>query len=767
MEKETKKSWISILWEKKLPQFLGTYFAVGFGLLQFLEFAVNRYELPKSFFDKYLTVWFILAPAIIILAYFRDEFSPTNDKKSPKWTKYAIAGNVAIAFVLGSLLPINKAMAKANVVQLMDEEGNQIEAVVPALERIKNIACFQFINDTGDPELDWWGPAFSNLLGLSLMQWPEFYVSSQFELDRHYDGLGLESFTVPNLGLQREIAKKSRNDYYSRFAHTLADGTHTLSGTIYSTENGNKIAAFEVADKDPYVAVDKLAQNIYSHYYGKVEGQTEAIHMSASALMTSNQEALENLTKGLIDLTENPNELDNPFRLAKKSVEQDPTCSTCHLVVSNILLMQKNLDAAKPYAINAVKYGASLPKRFQFTTKENYYAINNDLKAYFNLLELKLKMFPYEFEPYERLWPLYLTNKGIDSTEALLNTAIDNGNVEKGLLALYDAQMAGEKYASAEQTLLKFTREFPEREQDQKKFADVFQRQGKLDKAKDALLKLEALNPLDTEIQQDLANLEFKTLEFEKAFKRIEKGMSQSTTLTDSLSFIWTKSFFQRRMGQQKNALETISEYKTLALKRMPEIVVMQKTFFPLATIYLSTHKADEVMELISSLKKYLPEQGPIYQCFIHQIAVENDYPTNSDDKSFLTCSDLMKDLGEGVESRYKINQAFNSKDYEKSLAIFKTKKEILKNIFSDYHIANIYLKAEKREEAKQYLQKNIDKKTDWPDYYLKMAEVLENESPETAKKHLATALQFWGNADEDFIPYQRAKAIENRLGAL
>ena len=39
------------LWDRKVPQLLGTYLAVGFGVLQFLEFISRRYDLGGGWVD--------------------------------------------------------------------------------------------------------------------------------------------------------------------------------------------------------------------------------------------------------------------------------------------------------------------------------------------------------------------------------------------------------------------------------------------------------------------------------------------------------------------------------------------------------------------------------------------------------------------------------------------------------------------------------------------------------------------------------------------
>ena len=51
------------LWERKVPQLLGTYLAVGFGVLQFVEFISRRFSMSSFWIDSYLLLWLMLIPA--------------------------------------------------------------------------------------------------------------------------------------------------------------------------------------------------------------------------------------------------------------------------------------------------------------------------------------------------------------------------------------------------------------------------------------------------------------------------------------------------------------------------------------------------------------------------------------------------------------------------------------------------------------------------------------------------------------------------------
>ena len=108
MADQTKNNFISGLITRNVPKYLGTYFAVGFGLLQFLSFIAKRYDLSGALVDKYLLVWLTLVPAIAVLSYFNGKLTPSTESGVLKWPKYLVFGNIILAFLLGGFLPTNK-----------------------------------------------------------------------------------------------------------------------------------------------------------------------------------------------------------------------------------------------------------------------------------------------------------------------------------------------------------------------------------------------------------------------------------------------------------------------------------------------------------------------------------------------------------------------------------------------------------------------------------------------------------------------------------
>ncbi|MBX2873179.1 MAG: hypothetical protein KTR30_13795 [Saprospiraceae bacterium] len=766
MTTETKKTGLEDLWERKVPQSLGTYLAVGFGLLQFLEFATNRYDLSAHWIDKYLVVWISLLPAIAILAYFGSPLRPISSLNNLKWPRIIILTNLVLAIAAGTFLFTDATSSPSEIVQMTDEEGNTVQAVVPSLQKIKTIACFQFENQTGDVEQDWWGVAFSNLLAFNLEQRPEFYAVSEYGLTGYYNVLGLTSFVPPNTGMQREIARKARNDYFSRVSYTIEDNQFVFKGSLYNTRNGKSIFDFDITNEDPYAAIDEIKEEIFANIPNAFEPIENQVNLPSSALLTSNQEALKYFTLSRIAYYKNPTGLEEVVRLAKMATEIDPTCSFCHFFVGDPLYGQGKRDEAIGYIKNAIKYGASLPDRMQFAAKSVLYSITNRLDAYLKLQEVRRKMFPFEFQAYQALLSTYKLNHGIDSAKALLQEAIEYGNLERGLLGMYGLQLENEEYAEAEKTLDQLKEAFPDREEDQLKYATIYEKQGRIEEAKEILVEQETMDPLNMSIQTRLSYLDFKDLKIAEANKRVEQGIEQSTTLVDSLNFLWIKMFFALKTGQVQKAYDVLNDHKKQQLKRTPINRLVVTYFTTKADMYLSTGRPEKINELLTELAKYSPESKVIYDCTANSQALINDYQMPMSEEEFVNCRASYSVYGNGATEYFDVLASYLQEDYKKCVEILAADDGRIERFLSSggIFLAKIYDRAGDTERALTLLQKLIDQKTDDPMAYYQMASILADDNSEAAKENLGIALQFWAQADANYIPYQRAKELEGRL---
>ena len=765
MDSTSKKSFFQELWDRKVPQFLGTYFAVGFGLLQFVEFLTKRYDLTNSLVDKYLLIWLALVPAIAIATYFGGQltFKSTN----LKWPKIFVVVNVILAFSLGGILFNESASGQSGLVKVVDEDGQTLTAVVPEQNKVKTVANFQFENVTGDKENDWYGVAFSQLLKFSLDQQPEFYAYSAYNLNTYHDGMGLPSFVAPKVGMQREIAKKSRNDYFTDVSYNIKDGQFEFKGNLYNTRNGKIICELKAIDNNPYAAIDKLKQQIFDNIPNATKSDGKQMNMPASSLITGNIEALKYHTLARIKFYMDPTALEESLELHRKSVALDPQCASCHFWMGDVLYGMERKDEGIAAVKQSIVYGKGLPERMQFYAKEVLYSITNNMDAYRKLQEMRRKMYPYEFAPYQALVNLYRVEYGSDGAKKLMQEAIDNGNVEKGLLTLYELQLFDEEYEEALSSLERLSTEFPDRDEDRQKYAHIYNKQGRIDKAKEVLLKEEALDPLNSNIQIQIAVLDYKNRDVHLANKRLDEGLKQANTLTDSLRFLWTQSYLLDLSGQINASLIKIAEYEKYAAKMSPINRIKTSTFSRKSEMYQSIGKSERVKMLLAELAKYSPETIGLYTCIVNVNALQNDYEIVMEAKEFLlSCRTEYENFGKGYDTYFDIIAAYQEKDYEKCIELLENEDGKMKNLFdSKDFISNIYAKDGDLHTAKEIIKKEVDQKTEQPKYYYQLAKLLETDSPKEAKKYLDIALEFWSNADPEYIHFQRATALSQRLG--
>ncbi|MEE9437480.1 MAG: hypothetical protein V3V14_00685, partial [Saprospiraceae bacterium] len=141
-----------------------------------------------------------------------------------------------------------------------------------------------------------------------------------------------------NIGMQRSIAQKSRNDYFSRISYKKLGNQYELKGNLYSTGDSKSIIDLYALNEDPYSAIDEISSQISVNIPNPVETIENQILLPTSSLISNNQEALKSYTQSRIEYFNNPTTgLKDVITLAKKAVSQDPLCAMCYYYVADPL----------------------------------------------------------------------------------------------------------------------------------------------------------------------------------------------------------------------------------------------------------------------------------------------------------------------------------------------------------------------------------------------------------------------------------------------
>ena len=146
-------SFFKDLIHRRVLQIIGVYIAVSWGVIQFLDWIVNRYLLSPYLVDLAMVILMSLIPSTLIVAYFHGRPGRDRWKKSEK---IGIPVNIMITALLVLFIFSDKDLSKVSEqVTLEDETGKRIERTIPKTRFRKKIVLFYFKNETGDSSLDW------------------------------------------------------------------------------------------------------------------------------------------------------------------------------------------------------------------------------------------------------------------------------------------------------------------------------------------------------------------------------------------------------------------------------------------------------------------------------------------------------------------------------------------------------------------------------------------------------------------------------------
>ncbi|MEM9259478.1 MAG: hypothetical protein AAGA62_07510, partial [Bacteroidota bacterium] len=324
----SQASFYEKLMTAKVPQLIGTYLAVGFGLLQFAEFVVNRYAFASVWVDRYLLLWLGLVPAIALLIYYQG--LPQSGKASgSSWKKGLIFLNIGAVALAAFFITGGEQEVATKTVALVNDAGVEQERIIPAKASVKRIAVFEFQQDQADDKTAWYGAAYASLFEYHLRQRPEIITTGMRSLNNYYDRFGVEQFTPINVATQRKIAQRARTDYFISAKYDVSENGHEVSGSLYRAKDGKSVRELAVQAEDIYAVVDRLKEQIDEYLPPLGDLESAATNLPSAALITDNLAALEAYAKGLIQFNKTPSQLDLVVPHYRESFRIDPTCGTC------------------------------------------------------------------------------------------------------------------------------------------------------------------------------------------------------------------------------------------------------------------------------------------------------------------------------------------------------------------------------------------------------------------------------------------------------
>jgi len=94
-------SFVQELLKRRVPQIVGAYLAIGWGVMEFLDWLTGRHGFPPYLSDLGLVAWACLIPTVVMLAYFHGERGTQRVRLAEK---IGVPVNVAVAALVLTLI---------------------------------------------------------------------------------------------------------------------------------------------------------------------------------------------------------------------------------------------------------------------------------------------------------------------------------------------------------------------------------------------------------------------------------------------------------------------------------------------------------------------------------------------------------------------------------------------------------------------------------------------------------------------------------------
>jgi len=401
----------SDLLDRRVPQILGLYLGASWGILQFLQYIVERYSLSPHLEDVSLVVLFSLVPSVTVVVYYHGK------GEWDRWSKVEVLGIPTNLLITGFLLFAvlqNKSFANVTTkVVVQDEDGQRIERTVAKNQFRQQIALFHFKNSDADSGLDWVSSALPLAMSYDLYQDLFLTLFSSYSSGPLANRIKKAGFDVPGtlpLPLCRKFAEEVFSTHFVTGSFTLKDGSYTVHALLYHTKSGKVMTEHELTGSDLLELVDEYTLLLKKDLKLPEVHLKEAVDLPLHDTLTTSPAALEALTLGIaVEGYEN-----EPARVRghlEKAIELDPTFAYGWFQLTTFYLSQGLGEETKKALANAEKFDYKLPENLKFYLKEMRYHLYGQTDKLLDLLKMRVAINPSDGGARFRLANAYRIGK--------------------------------------------------------------------------------------------------------------------------------------------------------------------------------------------------------------------------------------------------------------------------------------------------------------------------------------------------------------------
>lgn len=751
----SQSGWIKSLLDRRVLQITGLYLIITWLMTLVMDWIINQFLFSPHLSDFSLATMLSLLPTVIIISFYHGK------EPKAKWRmieKVGVPINLLIlAAILFFLFRGKDLGAAQTTVVYQDEDGNQIERIIPKSEFRKSVAVFPFDNVSGDTSMVWlqnglmFGIMFDLTQDIYLDANPGFYEQNIAEMKSAGFPAGVD---LP-LSYKGKIAREMYKEYFISGDFQYKNENYILNVDVHRTKGLKKIARVSMSGNDLFNLVDEITVEI-KRKLGIPERYIEQCEdYPVSEIITNSVEAMRYFV-----LAENTMISDFDFRGARRyyemAIRHDSSFAGGYMRLAFVYEIENKPDLESWAMEKMIEYIYKLPGKYQFLAKRAYYDHKGDKEKLFTLAKMTVELYPEDLSAREDLARHFLRRDEIDQAikqyKIIMGGASDEGRVIQRIGSLY---INRREFDQALQFFQNYAAKNPDDYRSYTGLGKTYMAMGDFDKSRENYNKAQLLETKNLEIELQLAEIEARLGAFEVAKEIYEKELRERKSPEDRQRIYgaMADNYFEQK-GQIHKTIDSWANEEKEKGGQYWEIDIHNSRGYQ-AFLYVMIGKNDTAFKILNEMDQVLGEKYKhisasrkmhVYSFLDQADSIENciNNITWKEDNYF------GKARIDEIRGQYE-NAAHN---YKKCL---EHRGYFLEEVFTP--LGRTYRKMGNFSEAEEALKEALKIAPYYAPGLYEMALLYKDRGgDQEALEYLSKALDVWKDADPEYIRAQNAR---------
>jgi tetratricopeptide (TPR) repeat protein len=647
----------------------------------------------------------------------------------------------------------------------VDEEGQQIERVIPKSEFRKKVIIFPLDNESEDPDLGWLVHALPDMLSYDLTQDIYLNIQSVFSFFESNIEEGYPDLTGVPMTLKKKIAADRYFDYFTVGLLGEVEGQPSIKISLHNTRTTKLLAERTFSGNDIFPLTDEMAVWLKEALDLPQMHIENAVDLPISEILTGSVSALQHMYAGFNEYIFMENR-DEGLGLIEKAVRKDSTFAYAYIHLYVFYLFNNQMEESTKALQAVMKYIHKLPEQIQFSMKHAYYyQVKQDPQMSLELAKNWAELYPDDLQAHTILGMRYmiLGQKENELSAYKKILSLDPSQYEY-LLQIGDIYKGQGKFNESLEYYQLYADEFPNNTKSFVQLGELYRTYGDYEQAQSYFNKALLIEADDISIQLSLARINTELGNFNQAVEEYQDILEQCSSPVDRYEVYRRMENHYFLRGQLDKGIESM-EHKLAEREKYDAPINVLGNKIDAVERYASAGKMDTALQIIEIFEELGPPLDHLASVgyLIYYLELEDmeniaKYLPVAEKHIEEKQLGLIQHLIFFARARlYELTGEYESaiQEYTKVLDIEPANKSM------HYQIGRCYRKQKDYREAEDHLLEILSVHPYWPEELYELGLIYHEWGKEDkALEYLNRSLTVWEEADPDYEPAARAKAL-------